>query len=56
MLQSAITQTITDTEQVLPNAFRGTSDHKVYLEDCKDDISLEQDHPRKVILDLQSPV
>ena len=49
MLQSAITQTITDTEQVLPNAFRGISDHNVYLEDCKDDISLEQDHPRKII-------
>ena len=47
MLPSAIRETIADTEEVLPNAFRGISDHNVYLEDTKDD--LEPQHPGNII-------
>lgn len=46
MLPSAIRETIADTEEVLPNAFRGISDHNVYLED---DLSVEPQHPGKII-------
>ena len=49
MLPSAISETVTDTEKALPNAFRGISDHNVYLEDCKEEICLGQDHPSKII-------
>ena len=50
MLPSAIAETIRDTEQVLPNAFRGISDHNVYLEDYNDNSStFGEDHPIKVI-------
>ncbi|KAJ7373020.1 hypothetical protein OS493_015492 [Desmophyllum pertusum] len=49
MLPWAIRETIQDTQEALPNAFRGISDHNVYLEDCKDDSTLEKDHPKKII-------
>ena len=48
MLSSALKETITDTEQVLPKAFRGISDHNVYLEDCKEE-KLEPNRPSKII-------
>ena len=48
MLQSALKETITDTEQVLPKAFRGISDHNVYLEDCKEE-KLEPNRPSQII-------
>ena len=48
MLPSALKETITDTEQVLPKAFRGISDHNVYLEDCKEE-KLEPNRPSQII-------
>ena len=48
MLSSALKETITDTEQVLPKAFRGISDHNVYLEDCKEE-KLEPNRPSEII-------
>ncbi|KAJ7372975.1 hypothetical protein OS493_015444 [Desmophyllum pertusum] len=49
MLPWAIRETIQDTQEALPNAFRRIIDHNVYLEDCKDDSTLEKDHPKKII-------
>lgn len=49
MLPSAIEETISDTEQLLTNAFRGISNHNVYLEDFKDDPSKGPEHPGQII-------
>ena len=49
MLPSAIRQSILDTEEALPIAFRGTVDHSVYLEEGKENSVLEKDHARNIL-------
>lgn len=48
MLPWAIRQTILEVEEALPIAFRATSDHNVYLEECKEDSVLGKDHARNI--------